>query len=178
MQTSLPNPSLITESAKTADMICIYFKGGCEGNDFSRTDQLIRDCCHEIKDGTSFPACKTCGVGTAKKLQVTRAWLPTVPYICSPVEDNKVLVHGGWVCRCRGYGLGSFPATAVRVELTGIGIDLTGGRILILPDILRSLPMPFHLGAVFVRIRLNPFLSRRITAPASTRKPVRRSASS
>ena len=32
----LPKPSLIPESAKTADMICISSKGICGGNDFSR----------------------------------------------------------------------------------------------------------------------------------------------
>src|SRR5665647_2445882 len=94
-----------------------------------------------------------------KKLQVKEAWL--LPSLIPVVRLRiiRVLVHGGWVCRGRGYGLWRFSAAAVRVELTGIGINLAGGRMLILPDILRGLPMPFHLGAVFVRIRLNPFLS-------------------
>jgi hypothetical protein len=34
--TTLPNLSLITEAAKIADMVSIYFKGVCGGNNFSR----------------------------------------------------------------------------------------------------------------------------------------------
>lgn len=86
-----------------------------------------------------------------------RTLVPSVTIVRLGIIGVLVEREGGH--RCRTGGSGGLSTRRVRIELSGIGVNPSRRIILVLPDIIRGLPMALHKGTVFVSMRVNPFLT-------------------